>query len=71
MEIWNLFGQKVGAVAAARQIPVAHLPNGSYVLRWKDDQGAYRLCAGNLNSSARLHRSPLRVDGAVSGGVEY
>jgi hypothetical protein len=43
MEIWNLFGQKVETVAAARQIPVAHLPNGSYVLRWKDDQGAYRV----------------------------
>ena len=43
MDIWNLFGQKVETVMATRQIPVNHLPNGSYVLCWKEEQAMRRV----------------------------
>jgi len=43
MDIWNLFGQKVETVMATRQIPVNHLPNGSYVLCWKEEQAMHRV----------------------------
>ncbi len=40
LEIWSMMGLRVEEVGQTQQIPVGHLPNGSYLLRWKNEEGA-------------------------------